>query len=872
MTDQLSRKTVPDFLKSDEFRAIPGVFDREPSLLMKILAGLLSPKVKFDDQSVQLIRELSAGGPIVYALKYPTHYDLQYLRMRLAGLGLPAPCFLLGSAANLRSLFFRAARFFKVRSKFQGPRRSADFELTPEIVKDILVNRGAGAFFLIDENATRDRYVRPAHDPINILIEAQSKMPEPIAIVPVSLLYDRRQRRQIRPFWETLLGDPDQPGAIQRILIAFRKWTLPELLVGTPVHLIEEFEEFGSNKSWEDLNFEVRRELIANINDRIRVSRGPEKLSRMEIKDRVLQDPRVQKAVSDSAESDKTTEERSRKKAEAYVDEIAADQRLQMIHFLYYVLGWLFKRILDKLDYRDSDFSVLKKANEKNSVIFVSCHKSHLDYLVIGYILFTNQMPLPFMAAGKNLSFWPIGHILRQGGAFFIRRSFKGLLLYTRAFASYVQVLVKEKININFYIEGGRSRTGKFLPPKVGMLGFLLDTVFDGIVDDLTFIPTFAGYDRVPEEKAYLQELRGSEKQKESFFSFLESRKILKTKYGAAYVRFHKPVSFTDFLSKMGFSSSPKSLTSSERRDLVEDFAFYLMTGISQASVITFPDLAAAGLVCHDSSLVDRSEFLEAIDLLEKGLRYYEIEISGSSPDPAKGVDHALEGFMGRKFIELEGAPDAVLPTYVINESRRVNLEFYKNSLVNCLWAPALMATVILDQSKDGQVERENVFKSFSHLKELLNKEFIFDPLVGDTDLIEGNIEFLEKHGWIKRVNSTGLFEVTNHRALEVFKGLISDIFRVYKTCGASLGKMGEEILSERDFIKLALKTGSELGIFPSAQNVTLSTVTVRNALSELTKLRVAEYNQIRKKVTRGKVDPTVVFQFDAQSSGNSKI
>ncbi len=79
------------------------------------------------------------------------------------------------------------------------------------------------------------------------------------------------------------------------------------------------------------------------------------------------------------------------------------------------------------------------------------------------------------------------------------------------------------------------------------MLGFLLDTVFDGIVDDLTFIPTFAGYDRVPEEKAYLQELRGSEKQKESFFSFLESRKILKTKYGAAYVRFHKPVSFTDF-------------------------------------------------------------------------------------------------------------------------------------------------------------------------------------------------------------------------------------------------------------------------------------------------------------------------------------
>ena len=150
------------------------------------------------------------------------------------------------------------------------------------------------------------------------------------------------------------MGDPDRPGAIQRILVAFRKWTLPELLVGTPVHLIEQFEEFGSDKSWEDLPFEVRQELIENINDRIRVNRGPEKLSRIEIKDRVLQDLRVQKAVSESAKSDKTTEEKGRKRAEAYVDEIAADQRLQMIHFLYYVLGWLFKRILDKLDYRDS--------------------------------------------------------------------------------------------------------------------------------------------------------------------------------------------------------------------------------------------------------------------------------------------------------------------------------------------------------------------------------------------------------------------------------------------------------------------------------------------------------------------------------------
>ena len=126
----------------------------------------------------------------------------------------------------------------------------------------------------------------------------------------------------------------------------------------------------------------------------------------------------------------------------------------------------------------------------------MSCHKSHLDYLLVGYLAFVNQMAIPYMAAGKNLSFWPVGPVLRNAGGFFIRRTFKGLGLYPHVFAAYLKVLVKEKVNINFYIEGGRSRTGKLLPPRVGMLAFLLQSVKEGSVKDLTFVPTFVGYDQ----------------------------------------------------------------------------------------------------------------------------------------------------------------------------------------------------------------------------------------------------------------------------------------------------------------------------------------------------------------------------------------
>ncbi len=852
MKHSLSEKTLPDFLKSRQFRGIPGALNNEPSMLFKIVVRILSPNIKFDDEAVKLLRRLSEDGPVVYALKYPSYYDLQYIRMRLASLGLPAPCFLLGGAANLRNLFSRVAGLFKPKS---GSR------LTPEIVRGLLVNKCAGAFFLVDENDSRNRYVSPEQDPVNVLIEAQSKMPEPIAIVPIFPLYDRRQKRQIQPFWETLLGNPDRPGCIRRILTAFRKWTQPELLVGCPVHLIAEYEEFGSDKSWEDLPFEVRRELIENINDRIRVNRGPEKLSRMEVEERVLQDARVQKAVSESAKSDRTTEENTRRKAQSYVNEIAADQRIQTIHFLYYALNWLFKRILDKLDYLESDFTSLKKANEKNSLIFVSCHKSHLDYLVVGYILFTNQMPLPLMAAGKNLSFWPVGHVLRKGGAFFIRRSFKGLILYTRVFASYVQVLIKEKININFYIEGGRSRTGKFLHPKVGMLGFLLDTVFEGAVDDLTFVPTFAGYDRVPEEKSYLQELGGREKQKESFFSFLKSRKILKTKFGAAYVRFHQPITFRDFAFRVGVDRPLKELASAERRDLVENFAFYLMTRITAVSVITLPDLAAAALVSHNSSVVERSAFEEAIDAFSKGLRYLGIEISGNQKDLLNGCQQALEGFFSRKFLETESNSENQSLRYVLNENRRSNLEFYKNSLVNCLWAPALLATALLEQNSLESIPAQSVIGKFQNLKELLNREFIFDPLIMETEIVENCAKLFENYGWLNFNRATDLFEVKFSGALKIYQGLIHDILGVYKTCMAALAQIGDETMSERDFIGLATKMSSGLKILPSGRNVTLSAVTVRNALIELTRLKIAEYNQTRKKVRRGKVDPASVFE-----------
>ncbi len=348
----------------------------------------------------------------------------------------------------------------------------------------------------------------------------------------------------------------------------------------------------------------MRKQLIDSINARIRVNRGPEKLTRTEIKERVLQDTRVQRAVRELVRKQAVSEKQIRKKAESYVDEIAADPHLQIHHFLYYLLKWMFKRIFAGVDLKDSDFEALRQLNARESIIIIPCHKSHFDYLLMGFLCFINGMAVPYFAAGKNLSFWPLGPLLRNGGAFFLRRTFRGLDLYTHVFAAYLKVLVKEKANIIFYIEGGRSRTGKLLPPKVGLLSFLLQTVEEGAVEDLTFVPAFIGYDRIPEENSYLRELAGRDKQKESLFSIIRAREILKKSFGKVYVRFDREFHFKDFSNEWGLQWEPGSASFRENRKFVNDLAYHIMYGMVRSGVVTPAELVAAGLVCSGHARV----------------------------------------------------------------------------------------------------------------------------------------------------------------------------------------------------------------------------------------------------------------------------
>lgn len=849
MNDPFDENVVPDRLTNGHLRHVAGVLDQSPPWILRKLIPALSARVSVDEYVIKKIKELAQGGPVVYAMKYRSLYDVHFLRMRFAQLGLPVPAFVFGLSPSETGSVRKWAQVWHARIVALLRDRDRSEAVDGRALSEIFETGGAAVLFLVDEKTSRARYLNPDVDPIRMLLDLQGKSAGSIAIVPMFVLYDRRQPRTIRPFWETFLGDADQPGPVRRILTAVRKWTVPEVLIGEPVHLVAQFEEFGSDRSWEELPFEVRNDLVAAINARIRVNRGPERLSRTEIKEWVLQDSRVQRAVRLAVQRDPQSEQKVRKDAESYVDEIAADQRIQVHHFLFYLLKWLFTKIFDSIDLNEAQFSVLKEKNQQGSLIYVSCHKSHLDYLLVGYLSFVNQMAIPYMAAGKNLSFWPLGPILRNAGAFFLRRSFKGLALYPHVFAAYLKVLVKANININFYIEGGRSRTGKLLPPKVGLLAFLLQAVKEEAVKDLTFVPTFVGYDQIPEESSYLRELAGREKQKESLLAVLRSREVLRKRFGRAYIRFYDPVSYVSFRDRLAQRSEVGGVVEDKRRAL-NDFAYHLMHGIVRAGVVAPIELVAAGLMCSNRRRVSHDDLVRTIEGFCDVLRSEGLELAGSLEDRERAVETTLGLFAVRGFIEVEpGGPGAKPTVYVINEEKRAALQFYKNSIVNYLWPYALFAAAVLNNGFDGAGNSETISKDFQFLKTLMSKEVIWDPLVTDDELLERTCSVCRERGWL-RGTANPHAQPLDRSALESLRGVLTDLFEVYYCVLVAADSAHDGPLSLKDLVKRMTRRPNEY--FHNRDDrfaPLLPSVIVDNALTRFSDLGILDYVAARKEL-----------------------
>ncbi|XP_016330768.1 dihydroxyacetone phosphate acyltransferase-like [Sinocyclocheilus anshuiensis] len=263
------------------------------------------------------------------------------------------------------------------------------------------------------------------------------------------------------------------------------------------------------------------------------------------LKSIVLQSDHLQYVIKQVSSESGDRTECVAEEASLILDEMAHRLQLSTVRFFAFMLNKAFKRLFRSVCVNEEGIQRLQQAVQEHPVVLLPSHRSYMDFLMMSYLLYMYDLPLPVIAAGMDfMSMKFVGEMLRMSGAFFIRRSFGGDKLYWAVFSEYVKTMLRNGYApIEFFLEGTRSRTCKSLTPKTGLLNIVMEPFFKGELFDVNLVPVSISYERILEESLYARELLGIPKPKESTSGLLKARRVLSEDYGSMYVYFGHPVS-----------------------------------------------------------------------------------------------------------------------------------------------------------------------------------------------------------------------------------------------------------------------------------------------------------------------------------------
>jgi glycerol-3-phosphate O-acyltransferase len=702
---------------SEENISYPYILDHKPGFFISWLMYRLFRRIRIDDSIIEDLKQMSKKGTVVYAIKYrgKLDYILYHFNFRKKRLPYPKMAFdlnmslMLPVGLALKIFLTRILCLFK-KNAIYSPYKSGFYEKTIHQGTTSLVS-------LIDQKGFTKHFIDKEKDSIQFLLETQRKMDKPIFIVPLLLLFKKTPEKNYSSLSDIFFGFREHPGIFRKIIIFFRHNRRAFIDFGTPLNLMTYLESQSPETSLDQMTPEVKNTLIERIDIQKRVILGPIMKSKQQFKELVLTDTTVMEKIERMADGDEKKLKRLRKNAESYFDEIAADYSVTYVQTFHWLLQWFWKKLFEEIDVDKKNLARTREWARKGQLIYIPSHKSHIDYLILNDVLYDYHMHVPRVAAGTNLSFWPMGHIFRKSGAFFIRRSFKGTKLYSEIFIRYIKSLLEDGHPIQFYIEGGRSRNGKLMAPKTGFLSILLQAYNEGYCEDLIFVPASINYDRILEENSYIKELQGKAKEKENFWQFFRARKLLKKRYGKIYIKFNDPISLKQYLS----------VHSSGIKEIQRKLAYDLVKSINEVSIVTPLSLIATAILAIHRNGFHFSELYETAEFLLEFLKRHNVSLSSTLINSTNAIKDSLSVFIEWKYISIleeKVVEDEMF--YYAEEDKKMELEYYKNSIIHYFIPHSFVALSLLTGTEEMK-SIDTIKSDCIFLINLFRKEFVFD-------------------------------------------------------------------------------------------------------------------------------------------------
>lgn len=824
------------------------------SSLTPLIFNFFTPKVSIPTEDIKTIRELSRQGTIIYAGKNRSSLDFLFFHHRYKIEGLPYPIF--GNFINmiwwqpLKSVFrIIVSHIYCFIAKIPPPN-----PYQTDYVRRMSEEGHSSILFLRRPSGLLKRFaLTERDDPMVYLLDAQKDMTKTIFIVPQIIVFHKTPTREKKNLIDLFFGPKEDPGLIRRIVVFFRYYRRAFIKIGDPVNLREFLEERDSRADAHS-SYALRRRLLDNIEAEERMITGPVLKERSELMEMVLFDEDFQRELRDLAEVTGLPVERFRKTAVEMLSEIAADFNITYVRLFDLALTWVWNNIYNGIELDKEGLAKVREAGKKAPLILIPCHKSHIDYLMLSYVFLHNNLHIPHIAAGANLSFWPMGHIFRKSGAFFLRRTFKGDRLYPIVFSTYIRTILKQGFSIEFFIEGGRSRTGKLVMPKLGLLSIIISAFINGYVDDITFVPTFIGYDRIMEESAYIKELSGGKKEKESFFAMLKGRGLLRKRYGRVYINFSEPVSIKEFLADSGHDIG--TITKPEIRQLQYDLAYRIVYSINESSVVTTTNLVASAFMSHIRGALTWDELCSLVSLYSDYLDYFNVRFSDTYKSRKTAIGEALSELINERLVQqvksdLEEEEDEVFePLFFVPDDRRLNLEYYKNNILHFFLPAAFVSTSLLFRTP-GDATEASTTVDFRYMRKIFKFEFIYDLKFSDAERVHQVLAYFEHLGVIKKTGDEYEIVPDKREILMAFAGLIHNYLESYLVAAHNLPQyVRKNPKNERDIMRRLSASGEKM--FKKGEITRMEALAPPNFKSALT-LMTHEKVLDTKNVTEGK-------------------
>jgi glycerol-3-phosphate O-acyltransferase len=742
-----------------------------------LVQAFLARYVRVDQEWIRKVRDASAKGHIVFVMRNRSLIDFICLRSLCHKYDLPPVSFVSG----LTPLFYLPLWRYLL-SLF---RRKSYEELSRELT-DALEGGGSALIFLRKPARPGALGSQPVDvDGIKIALGSQSMLNLSLLALPTVFLWGELAMKRFPSTMDFIFGSNEYPRLGRSIWILFRRKSVHQLMVGTPISFLEMKHE---RKLEDDSLAGVIRAGVGRQIEELRRSKlGSLTKPSSRLKREVLRSPRLHAELAVIGAEDGMSEQEIERKAASALNKLAADFKPRVLSFLSTILTYVWKRIYTGIEVSDDGMERMRAVLAKGPTLILPTHKSHIDYIVISQVMQDQNTMMPHIAAGQNLAFWPLGWIFRSSGAFFIRRRFLHDRFYTTIVNAYVRHLLKEKNAIEIFIEGTRSRTGKLLRPKLGMIEMALKAQSMLPQMNIQVLPVSIGYEHVIEENEYVKEARGESKTKENIKGLLKTTKVLFSRYGRLYVMIGEPFSTADVLGDLDLTAEELD-KGAVRRQVATEMAIRNFHEINRITVVTPSAVLATALLTGRAAHISHEELRKSAMWLVDFLRNLGANLSpfllkwrenssGQHPDDDL-LDQAISVWVDSGRIRINTKDTQ--PAYRVRTEQRLSLDYYKNNIIH-FFVPASLVCASCLANGGKRVDKETIVRDIMLACRLYRWEFIFraDPSDDETELHKEAVkivsEALQLLAKLKIVTSDDNHVAITHRQKAFF---VSDILR----------------------------------------------------------------------------------------------